>query len=354
MAAPKAESLLADAIKTGSFEPVYCLYGENDFRKDEALRQIIGGATDPATRDFNLDALRGGETDAETLEAALGTLPMMAERRVVTLRDPAALKKAARATLDRYLENPSPATILVLVVPSAAPVPATIEKRARCVELQALTDERLTRWIVRQARSVYGVAIQPEAAGLLQHVVGPDLLELTGELDKLASYATAGEIDTAAVSAVVGARPGETMGDLLDAVAARDVKRSLALITPVLRQPKATGVMAVMTLTVHVTGIGWCRARREAGVAAGALERAAFALARRVPPFLSHHPAGARASAWTRASADWSLEDVDTALGAFLAADVALKETRIASDEQIVSTAILAACAGAQHTAAAA
>lgn len=354
MAAPKAESLLADAIRTGKFEPVYCLHGENDFRKDEALRQIIGGATDAATRDFNVDVLRGGETDAETLEAALGTLPMMADRRVVALRDPAALKKQARATLDRYLEDPSPGTILVLVVPADGAVPAAIQQRARCVELHPLTDERLTKWIIRQAQSAYGVKIQPEAAALLHHVVGPDLLELTGELDKLASYAASGEIDTAAVSAVVGARPGETMGDLLDAVAARDVRRALALVTPVLRQPKATGVMAVMTLTVHVTGIGWCRARRDAGVGVGPLERAAFAFAGRVPPFLSHHSAGARASAWARASAEWSLEDVDAALGAFLAADIALKETRVASDEQIVSTAILAACAGAQRPAAAA
>jgi DNA polymerase-3 subunit delta len=354
MAAPKADTLLADAIKTGKFEPVYCLHGENEFRKDEALRQIINSASDPATRDFNVDVLRAGETDAETLEAALGTLPMLAERRVVVLRDPSALKKQARTTLDRYLGNPSPDTVLVLVVPADEAVPKGVEEHARVVELQPITDERLIKWIIRHARTAHDVEIQHDAADLLQRAVGPDLLELTGELDKLASYATSGVIDTAAVSAVVGARPGETMGDLLDAVAARDVKRALALVAPVLRQPKGTGVMAIMTLTVHVVGIGWCRARRDAGVSTGALERAAFALARRVPPFLSHHPAGARASAWARASGNWPLADVDAALEAFLAADIALKETRVASDEQIVSTAILAACAGAERSATAA
>jgi DNA polymerase III delta subunit len=58
MAAPKGEKLLADAIRTGSFDPVYCLSGDNDFRKEEALRQLLNTAIDPATRDFNVDALR--------------------------------------------------------------------------------------------------------------------------------------------------------------------------------------------------------------------------------------------------------------------------------------------------------
>src|ERR687891_1609392 len=110
MAAPKAETLLAEAIKTGRFDPVYCLVGENDFRKEEALRQVLGSATDPSTRDFNLDVLRGSDADPQALEVALSSLPMMAERRVVVVRDPAALRKQARTRLMAYLENPSTTT----------------------------------------------------------------------------------------------------------------------------------------------------------------------------------------------------------------------------------------------------
>ena len=77
-------------------------------------------------------------------------------------------------------------------------------------------------------------------------------------------------------------------------------------------------------------------------------------VARRIASFLDPRPVATRVTVWTRASADWTRADVESTLEALLAADVALKETRVASEEQIVSTAVLAACAGSERTATAA
>ncbi|CAN5314001.1 DNA polymerase III subunit delta [soil metagenome] len=354
MAAPKGEALLAEAIKTGNFDPVYCLFGDNDFRKEEALRQILATAIDPVTRDFNVDVLRGSETDASTLETALGSVPMIAERRVVVLRDPGALKKQPRCALDAYLAKPAADTTLVLVYPSGSDVPAVIERRCVSVKIEALGGERLIKWIVRQAKTAHATEITRDAAELLHEAVGDDLMELASELDKLSSYSDGSPIDSAAVTAVVGVRPGETLSSLLDAVADRDPRRALLLTGPVLRQPKITGVTLVMALAAQTLGIGWCRARRDAGAASSLIQREVFGVARRVAPFLDPRPFATRATVWVRASADWSAADVESALNALLAADVALKETRVASEEQIVSTAVLAACAGSERTATAA
>lgn len=349
----KAERILADAIKTGRFEPVYCLCGDNEFRKDEAVRQIINRATDNETRDFNIDQLRGSEVDARSLEASLSTLPMMADRRVIVLRDPGALKKQAHTVLDRYLHNPSPSAVLVLVVPAGAEPSREVSECASTFEIDTLTGARLTKWIVRQAKTTHGVEIDSDAAELLQEAVGTDLMELVGELDKVASYADGERIDAAAVSAVVGVRRGETIVDILDAVCRRDSTAAVKLTPIVLRQPKMTGVSVVMALAVQMLGIGLCRARRDTGANISVLERAVFPHARR--NFFAVYPApGPAAAAWARASANWSLEDVEVALEALFAADAALKETRVASDEQVVSTAVLAACAGAERTAVAA
>jgi DNA polymerase III subunit delta len=354
MAAPKAETILADAIKTGRFDPVYALSGDNDFRKEEALRQLLQKATDAATRDFNVDFIRGSEADPQHLEVVLGALPMMAERRVVVIRDPGALKKAAMSRLEQYLDDPSPSTVLVMVFPAGADVPAALGRRATIVSLEQLSADRLRKWIIRQGKTAHHVEITPEAAELLQEVVGNDLVELEGELDKLSSYTEGERIDADAVSAVVGVRPGETIVSLLEAVAGRDVRRSLALVSPVLRQPKITGVNLVMSLAAQSLGIGWCRARRDAGADPSTLQREGFGVARRVLPFMDPRAPSARINAWVRASADWTLADVEAALDALLAADMALKQTRVASEEQVVSTAVLAACAGNGRASAAA
>jgi len=92
---------LRDAIKRRSFDGAYFIWGEDDYQKDDAVRQLIEAALDPAARDFNLDTRRSAELDAETLGVLLSTPPMMAEKRVIVLRDVGALKKDARKVLCR-------------------------------------------------------------------------------------------------------------------------------------------------------------------------------------------------------------------------------------------------------------
>src|SRR5258705_1502999 len=105
--ASAGEKALHAAVKKRVFDPVYYLFGEDDFLKDSRSRDLIEAAVDPSTRDFNLEVRRAGELDAEGLDALLGTPPMLAERRVVAVRDLDKLKQGARAVLDRHLKRPA-------------------------------------------------------------------------------------------------------------------------------------------------------------------------------------------------------------------------------------------------------
>ena len=84
---------LRDALKRRSFDGAYYISGDDDYQKDDAVRQLIEAALDPGSRDFNLDVRRAAELDAETLGVLLSTPPMMAERRVIVIRDTGALRK---------------------------------------------------------------------------------------------------------------------------------------------------------------------------------------------------------------------------------------------------------------------
>ncbi len=74
---------LQKAISSRQFAASYYISGEDEHRKDLLVHRLISAAVDPATKDFNLDMLRGAEADAQVLDSMLQTLPMMAERRVV-------------------------------------------------------------------------------------------------------------------------------------------------------------------------------------------------------------------------------------------------------------------------------
>ncbi|HEX6966610.1 MAG TPA: DNA polymerase III subunit delta [Gemmatimonadaceae bacterium] len=353
---PAPDRAFWKSLQARSFESVYYLYGEDDFLKEHAVRQLIASAVDPATRDFNLDVRSAAELDAETLSSLVSTPPMMAERRVVVIRDVAALKKDARAALDRYLERAARTSaqsadiVLVLVASGGekAKVDRTLEHVGLAVEFQPLTGDRVPKWIAHHVSTELGGSITPEAAELLQNAVGSDLPALAAELDKLVSYTSGAEIGDEAVSAVVGVRRGETLGDFLDSVAARDAARALAMLHHVLEQPKTTGVSIVMALTTQTLALAWGEVlRRERGTPPARLEGEFFALLKSASSAYTGRAWGEAVKAWARAVDRWDAASLDAALAALLAADIALKETRVSSDEQILTTLVLALCTGA-------
>ena len=348
--ASAGEKALHAALKKRVFDPVYYLFGEDDFLKEQAARDIVDAAADPATRDFNLEIRRANELSEEALDALLSTPPMLAERRVVVLRDVDKMKKGARTLLDRYLTRPAHDTVLVLVAPSGAKADKGLSERATAVEFAPLTGDRLPRWVAYHAQHVLEREITAEAVTLLLEAVGGDLAQLAVELEKLASY-TQETIDERAVAAVVGVRRGESLGDLLDAVAAKDTGTALGLIPVVLQLPKTTAVSIVMAMTVQTLALGYAEALLASGTSQRGLFNELMALLKDTGAF-PHRPWGEAVNAWTKHAARWTAAEIDAASSALLAADAALKETRLSSPEQLLTTLVLALCGRSSRRAA--
>jgi DNA polymerase III subunit delta len=344
MSVPPAQRALYEALKQRLFASAYLLHGEDDYLKSVAVRDLVEAAVDPATRDFNLEFLRGPELDAETLGSHLSTPPMMAERRVIVVRDVTALKKDARSMLDKYLARPANDVVLILIAPAGAKLDKGLSASTTDIEYAPLAGDRIPKWIAYYVEQDLKTKITPEAATLLQEAVGTDLAQLKVELDKLGSFAGGSVIDEAAVSAVVGVRPGETFGALLDAVARRDAVAALGLVPAVLEQPKNNGVTTIMALGVQALAIGWARAGRDRGVSVGRLSSALFDLLREVGSVYTGRSWTEAVRAWAQAVEHWSIADLDAALDALLLADCALKGPRLGSDEQVLSSLVLALC----------
>jgi DNA polymerase-3 subunit delta len=352
---PSPERAFWKSLKAREFVGAYCIYGEDDFLKERAVKELIKAAVEEATRDFNLDVRQGGELDAETLGTLLSTPPMMAERRVVVVRDAAALKKEAKGWLDGYLERVSRSeaegadVVLVLVYASGekGKPDKTILARTLATDFAPLGWERLPKWIAHHASTELDVSVTDAAAELLQQAVGNDLGALAAELDKLASYTRGEEIDESAVTAVVGVRRGETLADFLDLVARRDAAGALALVPHILTQPKVNGVTMVMALTTQTLALAWGEAAMARGMAPGRLQGEYFNFLKSGGGAYTGRPWGDAVRAWSATAAKWDVASLDAALEALLAADIALKDTRVSSDEQTLATLVLALCAGA-------
>jgi DNA polymerase-3 subunit delta len=344
-----AVKTLEQILKRNSLNGAYYICGEDEFQKENAMKKLIAAALDPTVRDFNLDVLRAQDVDPKSFDGIVSSMPMMAERRVVVIRDASALRKEARKSVERFLGKPSPDVMLLLVESAGGKTDKDLMRVTTVLEFQPLPADEVAEWITRWATKELGIQISPGAAELLQGAVGNDLHQLVMELDKLASYTGGQVITEEAVGAVVGVRRGETMTDLLDAIGRRNVIASLGLLNHVMAQPKTTAVQIVMLLSAQTVALAWGKAKLEEGLAPGRLQGEYFNLLRQSGSAYTGRSWSTAAAAWASAASVWDRNSLERAVDALLMADVTLKETRLSSEEQVLTTLILAMCAGDEH-----
>ena len=339
-----ALKIMRDTLKRGVFDGAYYICGEDDFQKEDAMKQLIAAAIEPGMRDFNMEVRRAQDVDAKSLDAALSAVPMMSDRRVIVIRDVSGMRKEPRKILDRYLQKSSPDVMVLLVETSGVKTEVELSRKCTLLEFGLLSADRVPRWIAHYASTEFQTRITAEAAELLQGAVGTDLHQLVGELDKLASFTNGREITESDVSAVVGVRRGETMADFLDQVVMRNAARSVELIPLILSQPKTNAVTLVMALATQTLALSWGKARIDEGLSQNMLEKEYFNLLKQAGSSFTGRPWGSAATAWSHAVDRWTTKALDHALAALLDADIALKETRLSSEEQVLATLVLSMC----------
>jgi len=340
MASLTADTLFRE-LRKGVIDPVYYLYGAEDILKDDVVRMIADRVLEPSTRDFNLDQPDATGLDAERLDALLNTPPMLAERRLVVIRGVTQLRKKSRAreALLRYVAAPNPTSVLVLIDAASEKPAEDLVSRAAAVELDRLPPERAARWAAHRAGPL-GLTLEPAALAHLVEALEGDLGMIAQEVDKLAVAVTGRPASRADVESLIGVRHGETLQALVTAALERRPIDVARLVEPVLSQSGMSGVRVVMALGTALVGTALARAELERGTPAGRLESVVFRhiLAARPAGLAGWKPAAAQWAGWARR---WSLADLRTALRRTLAADRALKSTRLSRDAGIVTELVL-------------
>jgi DNA polymerase-3 subunit delta len=99
-----------------------------------------------------------------------------------------------------------------------------------------------------------------------------------------------------------------------------------------------------MALTTQTLALAWGHVLlRDEGRSSSEIERGYFGLLKETAA-MTGRPWGEAVAHWARALNAWTNEELERALDALLTTDVALKESRVSSDEQVLSTLILSMC----------
>ncbi|HEV8599319.1 MAG TPA: DNA polymerase III subunit delta [Gemmatimonadales bacterium] len=334
-------------LKSGSIPPAIYLYGEEDVLKDEAVRAVLDQVVDPAMRDFNYDQRSASQLEPEAVETLCNTLPMMAARRVVVIREIEAWQKRARAkaAVLRYLERPAAETVLVLVQGASrkeadrSEADPDLLRLTSAVQLERLAPRLAEKWVQKRAEE-RGIRFAPEAIVHLVKAVDADLGAARSELDKLAGLGGEAPITLEQLEASLGIRHGETAADWCDAVLEDRTGRAAAILPPLLSQPGVSGVGLLAQLGTQLIGLGLARALYDRGMRAGNLERAIRdALLRIRPPVrLDYRGSSER---WCRLVEAWPARRIDAAIAAARRADLRLKSTSLADERGVLVDLIM-------------
>ena len=314
---------LRDRVAGGAF----FFFGDEDFLREEAAARVVAAYLDPATRDFNFDQLRGGDVTADDLASIVATPPMMAEHRVVVVRDAQGLSNTARTVVEETARKPPPGLILVLsaAIPSGSKAKFydELKKHAVSIEFARLSQDDAPGWVMETAREELGVEVDPEAARALVGGVGVDLGTLTSELKKLAAYAQDRKrVTLDDVRAVGGIIPRQDRWAWFDMISERRFREAIETL-PVLLESGENGVGLVIGMGGQLLKVALVCAGGQA-----ALERELKPfqkwMARRIVPV----------------ARKWTLPEVDQALAELLRTDRLLKSASL-SDRQAVEELLL-------------
>jgi len=221
---------LTQALKQGTIEPVYLLFGPETYLRDQAARAIADEAMrDTLLREFNDISISLADGDAHAAVAEAEQLPMMSTRRVIRVTDFARLDDENEAILLGYVGRPVETSVVIFVTDD-------IDKRKKfartlmqgaAFEFAPLNDGELTAWARAHLKELKS-EVDADPLRRTVELVGSDVRTLSNELNKLSAAALpSGKITMDLVEALVG-RSRELMNwDLTDQMLARNRPRAL-------------------------------------------------------------------------------------------------------------------------------
>jgi DNA polymerase-3 subunit delta len=251
---------LRRALAKGTRGGTWFLHGDEEYLKEEAAQILVDAHLDPATRDFNFDQLRGTTLDAEAFASVCETPPLMAEWRVVIVRDAQAIAVSARlrATVDTIVGRKMPGLLLILIAQlerTRAKFWEDLKASANSMEFPFLAPGDVPGWLVTRAAEE-GIELEPDAARALSATGGAELGVLMQELRKLRDFAGARTTITREdVAHVVGSLPRQNRWDWFDTVAEGRFSAAREGL-PVLLESGESGVGLLIGLGTHMLRVG--------------------------------------------------------------------------------------------------
>jgi DNA polymerase-3 subunit delta len=241
----------AEHLQKGKPVPALLLLGDEPYLRDECRAQLMDKYVAEAARTWAVSRFSADRSEVEAAMDQARTLPMLSPRQLVFLENTEAIEKlgekareVAIQSLEAYLENPAPFTILVIEASNLDQrmrLAKLLAEKALVVEVSLGENlEERVRTAVSLAKALakeHGVAFEKGAAEDLAEFVSGDLMRLKTEVTKLTTYAADRKwLRREDISALVISEKGATIWEVADLLATRQPAKALDFFDRLLRE----------------------------------------------------------------------------------------------------------------------
>jgi len=219
---------LNEDLKTGQFNNVYLLYGEEAYLKKQ-YKDKLRGAMLPPDDTMNYAYYEGKGINTREIIDLAETLPFFAERRLIILEDTGFFKNAAPELADYIKEMPE-FTAMIFVeneVDKRSKLYKAVQSKGRVVELGRQDEATLLRWILGSVKRE-GKQITESTVRHFLTKVGTDMENIQKELEKLFCYTLEKDsITVEDIEVICTTQITNQIFDMVNAVAEKKQRKAL-------------------------------------------------------------------------------------------------------------------------------
>jgi DNA polymerase-3 subunit delta len=206
---------------------VITLTGSNSFALRRRLNELVAQFV-AEQGDLGLERFDGDEAKVQDIIDSVQSLPFLASKKMVVVRDPGANKEIMEQ-IEQIISAAGETTEMIFYEPAPDKRTAyykTLQKKTKLEEFKELDSRGLAGWLAEEAKNRGGELNFSDANYLVERI-GPNQSMLANELDKLLLYDN--KITRESIELLTEPTPQSKIFDLLDAAFSGNKKRALDL-----------------------------------------------------------------------------------------------------------------------------
>lgn len=308
------------STKEQQYDSLYFFFGDEPYLLNQAVDYLKVCSLHGGAADFNFMSFYGADADISRVRDEVETLPMMAPRRVVLLKEVQELTEKEWDILEPIIKSQVSTSVFILTA-------SKVDRRKRffklltdhaaSVEFKKPFDNQVPGWIQHIGKN-FGLVFSDDSLQLLHRLIGNQLTEIDSEIRKLVDFmGERKKVEIEDIAKCVSRKKEESVFELTESIAKGDRVQSLIHLVQLLDQGQnELGIVAMIAR--HIRILLLIKQGQEQGLAGTRLAQYA-----QVPNYFLQQ--------YMQQSRTWSVKKLESTLLVLSETDKALKSSPLSA-----------------------